>query len=65
MNLPFGKMVQLHNHIYFVHIRPPHPINLFDNPQPFFMHPFSISDDKDHFDNEVLEDIQPPQLHIF
>ncbi|MDP3587678.1 MAG: ArsS family sensor histidine kinase [Sulfuricurvum sp.] len=61
ITLPFGKMIEMNGHTFFVKLRPPpppHPFNKFEfRPPP----PAEMN----HFHSMVFEDIQPHSLVMF
>jgi len=61
ITLPFGKMIEMNGHTFFVKLQPPPPPHLFNKfefrPPP----PPEIN----HFHTMVLEDIQPHSLIMF
>lgn len=72
--LPFGKIITLHGHTYYIHFMPPHPHNLFDKnafrvppPDKFDLFTFKPLHQLEMvgLSSSVLEDIQPHTMMMF
>ncbi len=59
ITLPFGKMIEMNGHTFFVKLLPPPPPHHFDK------FAFRPPPEMNHFQSMVLEDIQPHSLIMF